>query len=254
MGTDQPLQLNSLASVGNALADRPYARRGVPVSGETIRVILVDDHTIVRAGLKALLRSAPDIALVGEAEGGDDAVALAARVSPHVAVMDLDMPRGDGLSATRAMSAMEHPPRVLILTMHSEEARLLEALEAGASGYLMKDAAERELIDAIRAVAAGEVYVRPRVARLLAARVRGSGAGAGAPAPRDREELAALSERERTVVRMIAEGYNGPEIGRQLGISAKTVDTYKQRVEEKLGLVHRTEYVRFALELDLLHK
>jgi DNA-binding NarL/FixJ family response regulator len=135
--------------------------------------------------------------------------------------------------------------------MHSEEERLLEALEAGASGFLMKDAADRELIDAIRAVAAGEVYVRPRVARLLAARVRGAVTPAVA---RGREELAALSERERTVVRMIAEGYNGPEIGRHLGISAKTVDTYKQRVEEKLGLTHRTEYVRFALELDLLHK
>src|SRR5687768_6867860 len=245
MRTESPLQLNSLADVGTALADRPYSKRGVPASGEPIRILLVDDHTIVRAGLKALLRSAPDIVLAGEAEGGDDAVALAARVSPQVVVMDLDMPRGDGVTATRAMAALERPPRVLILTMHSEESRLLEVLEAGASGYLMKDAAERELIEAIRAVNAGEVYVRPRVARLLAARVRDG----GATAARDQGALEALSDRERTVVRMIAEGYNGPEIGRRLGISAKTVDTYKQRVEEKLGLVHRTEYVRFALEL-----
>jgi two-component system response regulator NreC len=140
---------------------------------------------------------------------------------------------------------------VLILTMHSEEARLHQAVEAGASGFLTKDAADRELVEAIRALARGEVYVRPRAARLLAARARDHRRPAD---PEGREALYLLSDRERSVVQLIAEGYNGPEVGRQLGISAKTVDTYRQRIEEKLGLAHRTEYVRFALSLDLLRK
>lgn len=234
----------------DSLAERPYARRGVPLSDAPIRVLLVDDHVVVRVGLRALLRTAPDMDVVGEAGGGDEAVALADRISPHVVVLDLDMPRGDGATATRALVAAERPPRVLILTMHTEEARLLELLELGASGYLMKDAAERELLDAVRTVAAGEVYVRPGVARLLAARVRDRTTAAAARDTR----LAQLSERERTVLQLIAAGWNGPEVGQRLGISAKTVDTYKQRIEEKLGLVHRTDYVRFALELDILHK
>ena len=141
MHTEQPLQLDSLEAVGSALAGRPYARRGVSASGEPIRVLLVDDHTILRAGLRALLRTAPDVVLVGEASGGDEAVALAARLAPHVVVMDLDMPLGDGASATRALAASARPPRVLVLTMHTEESRLLELLELGASGYLRKDAA-----------------------------------------------------------------------------------------------------------------
>ena len=134
--------------------------------------------------------------------------------------------------------------------IHAEEDRLIPLLEAGASGYLAKDAAGSELVDAIRAVAAGEVYVRPHVARLLAASVRGRSS------TRDpmREQYDALSEREQTVVRLTAEGYGGTEIGQQLGISAKTVDTYKQRIEEKLGLKHRTDYVRFALALGLIRK
>ena len=251
MRSDPPIGSDALASIGSRLAGRPYARRGVAAADETIRVIMADDHIVVRAGVKALLRGAPDIALVGEADGGDDAVALAVRTSPHVALVDLDMPRGDGVDATRALVALDPAPAVVILTMYREEDRLLEALEAGASGYLMKDAAEHELLDAIRAVRRGETYVRPRVARLLAARVRRSAAPAEV---RRRDELEVLSDREQTVLRLVAEGYNGPEIGRQLGISAKTVDTYKQRIEEKLGLMHRTDYVRFALDLEILHR
>jgi len=139
---------------------------------------------------------------------------------------------------------------VLVLTMHAEEERLLPLLEAGASGYLSKEAAERELVDAIRVVAAGDAYVRPRVARMLAAHERAKTHSAEG---HRRAAFEALSERERTVARLTAEGYGGAEIGRQLGISNKTVETYKQRIEEKLGLRHRTEYVRLALEIGLLH-
>ncbi len=238
-----------LRAVGAALAARPYARRGVSTREVPIRVLLVDDHEVLRAGVRALLASAPDVEVVGDAAGGVEAVRVAERLLPEVVLMDLDMPGGDGREATRALCALPRPPRVLILSMHTEEERLIPLLELGASGYLAKDVAERELVEAIRVVAGGDIYVRPHVARLLATTLRGR-----AQPDARRQAFETLSDRERTVVRLIAEGYNGPEIGQQLGISPKTVDTYKQRVEEKLGIAHRTEYVRLALALDLIRK
>jgi DNA-binding NarL/FixJ family response regulator len=250
--TTGDIPLASLAGAAAALATRPYVRRGAPATGETIRVVLADDHALLRAGLKALLRSAPDIVVVGEAASGPDAVQLATTLNPDVVVMDRDMPGGGGGAATEALAAQESPVRVLILTMHTEEERLLPLLRSGARGYLAKDAADRELVDAIRVVASGEVYVRPAVARLLArafAPPRDPVPASDAPERR----LESLSEREREVLRLVATGYSGPEAGRLLGITAKTVDTYKQRIEDKLGFAHRTDYVRFALAAGLLH-
>jgi DNA-binding NarL/FixJ family response regulator len=238
----------TLTEIGRDLASRPYARRGVPARTDPIRVILVDDHALVRAGLKSVLHACPDIAVVGEAGDGESGVSVASHVRPEVIVMDLEMPGGDGLTATRHLHETMPDARVLIVTMYDEHDKLLEVLDAGARGYLSKVAAERDLADAIRVVAAGEVYVRPAVARALAE-------SAEEP-PRERTDarsrLERLSHREQTVVALTARGFNGPEIGRQLGITAKTVDTYKQRIEEKLGLSHRSQYVRFALDADLL--
>jgi DNA-binding NarL/FixJ family response regulator len=217
---------------------------------DTIRVLLADDHAVVRAGLRAVLRGAPDIEVVGEASGGDEAVLLAERLAPHVVVMDLTMAAGDGLSATRAIADRGLPARVLMLTMHEEEDYLLPALEAGAAGYLVKSAADRELVAAVRAVAHGDApYVRPSAARVLA---RGLVARQHDPARTERDRFARLSEREQDVLRLTAQGYTAPEIGERLSISPKTVDTYKQRVNEKLGLAHRSDYVRLALRLGLL--
>jgi DNA-binding NarL/FixJ family response regulator len=221
------------------------------VSGDPIRVLLADDHKLLRQGVKALLRNASDIIVVGEAASGDEAVALALRLRPAVVVMDLDMPNGDGAGATRALAKDAPGTHVLILTMHTEEERLLPLLADGARGYLAKNTADTELLDAIRVVAAGDIYVRPSVARLLAAQV------AHKPEPRSQtaaERFAILSDRERTVLRLVAEGFNGPEIGEQLRITAKTVDTYKQRIHEKIGLANRPAYVRFAIEAGLLIK
>jgi len=238
----------TLAEVGRDLASRPYARRGVPARIDPIRVVLVDDHQLVRAGLRSVLHGNADITVVGEAAGGEEAVALATRMHPEVMVMDVEMPHGDGLTATRRLHDVAPDIHVLVVTMYEEREKLLDALNAGARGYLSKSAAERELAEAIRVVASGDVYVRPAVARALAD-LR------DAP-PRTRTDARArlerLSEREQTVVILTARGFNGPEIGRQLGITAKTVDTYKQRIEEKLGLSHRSEYVRFALEAEVL--
>lgn len=242
--------LDSLTSLGAALADRPCSRRGIGQSAEVIRVLVVDDHVMFRDGLKALLRNAPDVVVAGEASDGEEALRTIERSVPDVVVMDLDMPGGDGAAATAAIAAMDRPPKVLVLSMHSEEERLIPLLKSGASGFLSKDAAASELVDAIRAVAAGEIYVRPRVARLLAAGMRPTRRRTAADEAR--AKLATLSERERAVLCHVAEGYNGPEIGRKLGITAKTVDTYKQRIGEKLGLAHRVEYVRFALTAGLI--
>lgn len=238
----------TLSEVGRDLASRPYARRGVPARIEPIRILLVDDHRLVRAGLKSLLHACNDICVVGEASGGDEAVALATRVRPDVVVMDLDMPTGDGLTATQLLRDAAPEVMVLIVTMYPEAERLLPLLTAGARGYLSKSAVERELADAIRVVASGEIYVRPAVAHALAS----APMELDQPRQDTRARLARLSGREQSVAVLIATGFNGPEIGVQLGITAKTVDTYKQRIAEKLGLTHRSEYVRFALEAGLL--
>jgi DNA-binding NarL/FixJ family response regulator len=214
----------------------------------TIRVVLVDDHAIVRTGLKAVLGAARDIEVVGEAAGGHEATALLATTEADVVVMDLSMSDGDGITATRAItSSKEQRARVLVLTMHAEEAYLERVLEAGASGYLVKITADRELVDAVRAVARGDVWVRPAAARVLA-----QGARRREEHATDRARYERLTDRERAVMRLIAEGYTAPEIGEQLAISPKTVDTYKQRVNDKLGLTHRADYVKLALKLGLL--
>jgi DNA-binding NarL/FixJ family response regulator len=237
----------SLLIPGTQPRDLP---RELTVSTAVIRVMLVDDHTIVREGLRGLLHSAPDIQVVGEASNGVEAIAVIAQCAPDVVVMDLDMPGGDGTTATREISKLEHPPRVLILTMHTEEERLIPLLEGGASGFLSKDTAEHEFVDAIRVVASGEVFVRPTVARLLAANARPH--AHRSPVDDAREKLTLLSGREQSVLRRIAEGYSGVEIGRMLDITPKTVDTYKSRIAQKLGFTHRTDYVRFALRLGLI--
>lgn len=242
-----------LATLGAEIAKRPWALRRAPVSAEPIRVLLVDDHAIVRAGVRAMLAAAaPDVVVVGEATGGAEAVKVAMRLAPDVVVMDLEMPDGDGVSATRELRRLDKPPHVLILTMHEERERLLPLLDIGAAGYLAKDATRNDLVDAIRVVASGERYVRPSVARRFTSRdsaraARGAKESASAA-------YASLSAREQAVLRLTASGLNGPEIAARLGISTKTVNTYKGRIHAKLGLEGRAAYVRFALEAQLLER
>lgn len=214
---------------------------------EHIRVVLVDDHAILRSGLKAVLGAARDIEVVGEASNGREALDQVSRLTPDVVVMDLTMAEMDGITATRALGERENPPRVLVLTMHAEEEYLLPVLEAGASGYLVKSAADRELIEAVRTVARGDLYVSPSAGRVLARGIRKKDEHAELRARYEK-----LTEREQEVLRLVAAGYTAPEIGEQLYISPKTVDTYKQRVNEKLGLQHRNDYVNVALKLGLL--
>jgi two-component system response regulator NreC len=237
----------ALSRLGATLASRPYARRGTPTSDDIIRVVLVDDHAMVREGIRLLLRGVSDIAVVGEAGDGEAAVTVALQLAPDVIVLDLDMPRVDGAAALRNLTQLVPRARVLILTVHAEHERLLSLLDGGARGYLTKEATSRDLVEAIRVVASGEVYVRPAAARVLAAAVVPHRAAKSA---HDRFET--LSQREQTVLTSVARGFSGVEIAHRLGISTKTVDAYKRRIEEKLGLEHRTGYVGFAVEAGIL--
>ena len=212
-----------------------------------ITVVLVDDHAVVRAGLKAVLGTAKDIKVIGEGSTGKDAISLAGRLDPDVIVMDLSMGEMDGTAATKELVNSQARGRILILTMHAEDSYLVPLLEAGASGYLVKSAADRELIDAVRAVAHGDIYMQPSAARALAQRIQRK-----AEHVDERTKYEKLTEREQNVLRYVARGYSAPEIGEKLFISPKTVDTYKQRINEKLGLAHRSDYVSFALKIGVL--
>jgi len=164
-------------------------------------------------------------------------------------VMDLSMPGTGGLEATRRISALEIPVRVLVLTVHAEEEYLVPVVDAGASGYLTKVSADRDLMEAIRVVARGEVYLPARATTLLLQQYRQAEEEGG-----DGKGLRELSSREREVLALTAEGYSSSEIGKKLFISPKTVDTYRGRIMQKLGLNHRSELVRFALRVGLLRK
>jgi DNA-binding NarL/FixJ family response regulator len=211
-----------------------------------VRILLVDDHAMLRAGLRALLEAEPDFLVVGEAGTGEEGVMKAKQLAPDVVVMDLSMPGAGGLQAVREITALERGIRTLVLTMHGEEEHLLPVLEAGGSGYVSKRSADDELVEAIRTVAAGEVFLYPSGAKLLLRGLKQK-AEPGAPDP-----LEKLTDREREVLGYTVEGYSSTEIGKKLFISPKTVDTYRARIMEKLNLHHRSELVRFALKTGLL--
>ncbi len=215
------------------------------MSDDLIRILLADDHQVLRAGLKALLEAEPDMRVVAEASTGEEALEKTRFLKPDVVVMDLSMPGIGGLEATRAITS-EGIAKVLVLTMHAEEEYLLPVLEAGGSGYVKKTSADVDLTAAIRTVAKDEVFLYPNAARLLLQgfRVRGE--------KREDDPLDRLTERERNVLTMTAEGFSSSEIGEKLFISPKTVDTYRSRIMQKLELTHRSELVRFALNAGLL--
>lgn len=212
---------------------------------DKIRVLLADDHAVLRGGLRALLSLEPDMDVVGEVSTGEEAVERVRALRPHVVVMDLAMPGMGGMEATRQVMALDVGTRVLILTSHAEEEYLLPVLEAGASGYVQKTSADKDLILAVRTVARDEVFLYPSATRLLLRGYKTAGQGEDDP-------LHDLSEREREVLQLTAEGYGSGEIGKKLFLSPKTVDTYRSRLMQKLGLTHRAELVRFALDTGVL--
>lgn len=208
-----------------------------------IRVALADDHGVVRAGIKAVLASAGDIEVVGEATNGREAVELAQRVDPDVLVLDVAMAEMDGITAMRLLSSMKLRSRVLILTMYAEDDLRAELFNAGASGYLTKTAESGELINAVRSVADGRKYVQTNGRDPEPAGIRTFRQAS------DSRRFETLTDREQDVLRLVAAGFTAPEIGARLFISPKTVDSYKKRINEKLGFRRRADYVSFALSL-----
>jgi two-component system response regulator NreC len=211
-----------------------------------IRIVLADDHGIVRAGLRALLDSQPDMEVVAEAPDGPTAVALARSENPTVVITDLSMP-GGGMETIREISSLPNQTRVLVLTVHAEERYLLPVLEAGGSGYVRKSSAHTDLLDAVRTVARGEVFLDPAATKTL---LRGYLGRVHSGDEMDLGEV--LSDREREVVKLTAEGYTALQAADQMALSPKTVETYRHRAMQKLGLTNRAELVRYALRAGLI--
>jgi DNA-binding NarL/FixJ family response regulator len=210
-----------------------------------IRILLADDHAVLRAGLRMLIGSQRDLEVVGEASDGDEAVRKAAVLRPDVALVDITMPGSGGIKAIERIRQAAPATKVLVLTMHDVPAYLRAALAAGATGYVVKRAADSDLLAAIRGVHRGRTVLDPA----LSARVVQGGVRRRAPA--GPTPTALLSQREREVLELVAQGYTNQQIADHLGLSVKTVETYRARLVEKLGLQSRAELVRYALDSGL---
>lgn len=210
-----------------------------------IRVLLADDHQVLRDGLRALLNSEADMRVVGEAGTGGEAIRLVLEVQPDVVVMDLGMPGVSGLDAIREIRRQNPQIRVLVLSMHSGREVVMQAIKAGCDGYVPKSSAHTNLLRAIRVVYSGERYLHPTAATAVVDELT------------DRQEkaglLSILSDREKEVLQLTAMGFTSREIGEKLALSPKTVDTYRQRAMDKLNLEHRSDVIRFALHAGLLN-
>lgn len=210
------------------------------------RVLLADDHAVLRSGLRLLLTSRNEFEVVGEASSGIETLSLAEKLQPDLILLDLSMPMLGGLDALPALRKLVPSACVLILTMHDDPQYLRQALKHGASGYVLKKAADAELLSAMRAVLRGEVYVHPSMTRVLLEDMLET-------QPAEQEgEWKSLSEREQEVLKMVALGHTSAEIAGQLNLSAKTVETYRARGMEKLGLRTRAALVKFALQEGLI--
>lgn len=213
-----------------------------------IKLIIVDDHAMVRSGLRMLLSSKEDIEVAAEASEGDEGIKAALEHRPDVVLMDLSMPHGkDGLTAASELKQQLPDVAILILTMHDDDEYLFRAIHAGASGYVLKNAPHEELLTAIRSVAKGDAYLYPTATkRLMNEYVDRLSRGESS------DQFDTLSEREKEVLELAAKGYSNKEIAEQLIISVKTVETHKSNVMEKLGLKSRPELIKFAMKKGLL--
>jgi len=211
---------------------------------ERITLLLVDDHTVLRSGLKLLIASQVDMQVVGEAGSVGEALVKATTLLPDIVVLDLSMPGQSGLEAIGDFQRIHPRGRILVLTMHDDEEYLRHVLQAGGSGYILKRAADVELLSAIRAVHRGEVYIDPSLAKALVKDVMARNVG--------EKGEAALSEREREVLRLVALGYTNQQVAEALVVSVKTVESHKARIKDKLGLQRRSELVRYAMQQGLL--
>jgi DNA-binding NarL/FixJ family response regulator len=214
-----------------------------------INLLLVDDHAVVRSGLRMLLQAEPDLAIVGEAETGAQGVVKAQELRPDVVLMDISMPDMNGIEATRAIKLVCPATSVLALTMHEDKAYFFEMLNAGASGYVPKRAAPDQLVSAIRTVFAGEVYLYPSLAKTLVQDYLGKG---DAPGQQVKSPGESLTGREHQVLTLIAEGMHNREIAERLAIRAKTVSRHRENIMGKLNLHDRVDLVKYAIEKGII--
>lgn len=218
-----------------------------------IRLMLVDDHQVVRTGLKSFLETQPDLQVVDEANNGREAIERALQSRPDIVLMDITMPELDGLEATRELKKLWPEAVVLALTVHEDKFFFMEMLAAGASGYLTKQAASDELVQAIQTVAQGHVYLQPALARWLIEDYQRL--AAEKPTMPDTENaigLEVLSEREREVLELVAQGLSNAEIGERLELSPKTIARHRERIMNRLNLHSRTDLVKFAIKTGLV--
>ncbi len=214
---------------------------------DKIRILVVDDHAILRAGLRALLSAEPDIEVVSEAGNGLEAVAQTEKLSPDIVLMDITMPVMDGLEATRRIHQSCPEVKVLVLTIHDSEEYLFQILEAGGAGYLVKDSADTDLINAIHAVYRGEAFLSPLAAKMVIKRyLRAVGQ------EEQKQNYEDLTRREKEILKLIADGYTNQEIADLLSISVKTVETHRAHILEKLELRTRADLVKYARSQGLL--
>lgn len=217
-----------------------------------IRLLLVDDHAVLRAGLRSLLNAEEDMEVIGEAESGGQAVDMAHAMQPDVVLMDVTMPGMSGVEATRRIKQADPDMQVLALTMHDDASYLRDMLEVGGAGYVLKKAASDELLSAIRVVYQGGTFLHPSHTKVLLDDMVDRNKGAGGPADEKQARYESLSEREAQVFKLVALGHRNSEIAEMLHLSVKTVETYKARLMQKLGLRSRAALVRYALELGIL--
>jgi len=210
-----------------------------------MRILIVDDHGVLRAGLRSLLNAEPDLQVVGEAADGRTGLRLAAELSPDLVLMDISMPGMSGIQVTRQLKETLPSTRVLILTLHEDESLLREAIRAGASGYILKQAVEAELISAIRAVGRGDIYIHPAMTRALLKDV----SPLLAPEENPTEPL---SPRELEVLRLVAQGHTNRQVAETLHLSVRTVESHRANLMNKLGLSSPAQLVRYAIEHGLL--
>jgi two-component system response regulator NreC len=220
----------------------------MPPRKSKIRVLIADDHAILRSGLRLLVNAQADMEVVAEAPDGEQAVQAARETKPDVALLDLTMPRLGGMRALQEIVRTCRETRVLVLTMHDDPAYLRSVLAAGSSGYVLKRSVDAELLAAIRAVHRGGTFIDPSLANVLVQDVL---AKRGAKAPRIRP-VSILSDRELQVLRLVARGYSSQQIAKQILVGVKTVETYRSRLAQKLGLKTRSDLVRFAVQMGLL--
>jgi DNA-binding NarL/FixJ family response regulator len=227
----------------------PKAQSRGDGTAETLRIILVDDHPIMRAGVKALLNAEPGVAVVAEADNGQTAVELAQELRPDLVLMDVSLPQLNGAEATRQILAAQPSLKVLALSAHEDAAFARLMLEAGALGYVLKRSASDELVRGIRVVAAGNTYIDPVLSKELfdGSRVSRRRSPRGVP-------IASLSDREAEVVRLTAQGHTCKEMAQSLGLSPRTLETYKARAMGKLRLTSRADLVRYALRCGWLRE